>query len=171
MTETESEQRARIVAEARSWLRTPYRNCADIKGVGVDCGMLIVRVFVDTGLCEPFDPRPYAPDWHLHRSEERYLGFVFDRCCEVIEPQPGDVIVYKYGRCYSHGGIITRTDPLTIAHALISARRVIEEEVQHSTELMAPQRAPRIFSYWAKSASSREAVDDKKISSEVADSR
>jgi hypothetical protein len=33
-------------------------NCTDLKGVGVDCGMLIVRVFVDTGLCAPFDPRP-----------------------------------------------------------------------------------------------------------------
>ena len=26
-----------------SWIGTPYHNCADIKGVGVDCGMLLVR--------------------------------------------------------------------------------------------------------------------------------
>ncbi len=84
-------QRAAVVAEARSWIGTPYHNCADIKGVGVDCGMLLVRVFVDTGLCQPFDPRPYPIDWHLHRGEERYLGFVFDRSREVTEPQPGDV--------------------------------------------------------------------------------
>lgn len=147
---SETEQRERVVAEARSWLGTPYRNCADIKRVGVDCGMLIVRVFVDTGLCAPFDPRPYTPDWHLHRSEERYLGFVFDRCSEVSEPQPGDVIVYKYGRCYSHGGIVTRSNPLTIVHALLSAHRVVEEEVAHSDELLDPKRAPRIFSYWAR---------------------
>ena len=41
-------------------------NCADIKGVGVDClGMLLVRVFVDLNLCPPFDPRPYPVDWHF----------------------------------------------------------------------------------------------------------
>jgi len=54
--------REKIVAEARSWIGTPYHNCADIKGVGVDCGMLLVRVFVDLGLVEPFDPRPYTHD-------------------------------------------------------------------------------------------------------------
>ena len=96
-----------VVAEARSWIGTPYHNCADIKGVGVDCGMLLVRVFVDTGLCQPFDPRPYPIDWHLHRSEERYLGFIFDARREIAEPQPGDVMVLRYGRCYSHGGMVT----------------------------------------------------------------
>ncbi len=102
-----TEERAAVVAEARRWIGTPYHNCADLHGIGVDCGMLIVRVFVDTGLCAPFDPRPYPPDWHLHRSDERYLGFVFDRCAEVEEPRPGDILVFRYGRCYSHGGIVT----------------------------------------------------------------
>ena len=60
------------------------------------------------GCVQPFDPRPYPFDWHLHRSEERYLGFVFDRSREVTEPQPGDVMVLRYGRCYSHGGIVTQ---------------------------------------------------------------
>lgn len=31
-------QRAAVVAEARSWIGTPYHNCADVKGAGVDCG-------------------------------------------------------------------------------------------------------------------------------------
>ena len=65
--------REKVVAEAKSWIGTPYHNCADVKGVGCDCGMLLVRVFVDLGIVEPFDPRPYAHDWHLHRGEERYL--------------------------------------------------------------------------------------------------
>jgi hypothetical protein len=84
-------ERRAIVREARSWVRTPYHPQGDIKGIGVDCGMLLVRVFVDTGLCAPFDPRPYADDWYLHRAEERYLGFIFDRAKEVAAPLPGDV--------------------------------------------------------------------------------
>jgi cell wall-associated NlpC family hydrolase len=148
----ESAQRAAVVAEARAWIGTPYHNCADIKGIGVDCGMLLVRVFVDTGLIAPFDPRPYPIDWHLHRSEERYLGFVFDRGCEVAVPQPGDVMVLRYGRCYSHGGVVTQTSPLAIVHAFHPARRVLEDEVRHNSVLGDSARQPRFFSFWARVA-------------------
>lgn len=149
MMASEAEQRAAIVAEARKWIRTPYHNCADVRGAGVDCGMLIVRVFVDTGLCAPFDPRPYPRDWHLHRGDERYLGFVFDRTAEVEAPQLGDVAVFRFGRCYSHGGIVTVTQPLTIVHAYYQARRVLEEQIAHNATLTHPIRKPRFFSYWA----------------------
>ncbi len=143
------QQRAAVITEARSWVGTPYHNCADIKGVGVDCGMLLVRVFVDSGLCPPFDPRPYPIDWHLHRSDERYLGFIFDHGCEVAEPQPGDVMVLRYGRSYAHGGVVTRAKPLTIVHAFHPARRVLEEVIRHNNSLSDAKRMPRFFSYWA----------------------
>jgi cell wall-associated NlpC family hydrolase len=143
-------QRAAVVAMARSWIGTPYHNCADIKHVGVDCGMLLVRVFVDSGLCAPFDPRPYPVDWHLHRNEERYLGFIFDRSCEIGRPKPGDVMVLRYGRCYSHGAIVTRGAPLTIVHAYYPARCVIEEEIARNAVLADAARKPRFFSIWAR---------------------
>jgi NlpC/P60 family putative phage cell wall peptidase len=141
-------ERATVVAEARSWLGTPYHHSADVKRAGVDCGMLLVRVFVDTGLCAPFDPRPYAPDWMLHRDEERYLGFVFDRTKEIENPLPGDVMVFRYGRCYSHGGIVTSIHPLKIVHAYHPARAVVEDEIARSPQLTAPARKPKFFSYW-----------------------
>lgn len=150
MRDNEAKERGAVVAEARSWIGTPYHNCADIKGVGVDCGMLLVRVFVDTGLCPPFDPRPYPADWHLHRSEERYLGFIFARGSETTQPQPGDVMVLRFGRCYSHGGIVTNLKPLMIVHAYYQARRVLEEEVGHNGALSDSARKPRFFSFWAK---------------------
>jgi hypothetical protein len=121
--------RADLIAEARAWIGTPYHNCADIKGVGTDCGMILVRTHVDIGLVPPFDPRPYPSDWHLHRSEERYLRFLSDRARGVKKPKPGDVIVLKVGRCYSHGGIVTIVDPLTVVHAVHQYGRVVEEEV------------------------------------------
>ena len=137
-----------MVAEARRWIGTPYHPCADVLGAGVDCGMLIVRVFVDTGLVPPFDPRPYPPDWHLHRAEERYLGFVFDRCHEVDEPAPGDVVVFRYGRCYAHGGIVTAASPLAFVHAFSPAGMVLEETLARNAVLADPARAPRFFSLW-----------------------
>jgi cell wall-associated NlpC family hydrolase len=149
MNDLERRQRGMVVKEARSWIGTRYHNQGDIKGIGVDCGMLLVRVFVDTGLCEPFDPRPYADDWYLHRAEERYLGFIFDRTKEVAAPLPGDVMVFRYGRCYAHGGIVTSSEPLTIVHAFQPSGRVLEEDVPGNLLLSAPQRKPRFFSYWA----------------------
>ena len=147
----EVNQRAAIVREARSWARTPYHAQADIKGAGVDCGMLLVRVFVDSGLVQPFDPRPYADDWYLHRDEERYLGFVFDHAKEVTDPLPGDVMVFRFGRCYAHGGIVTTASPLSIVHAYQPARVVLEEEVIANPVLSAVSRKPKFFSYWARS--------------------
>ena len=144
--------RPAVVAAARAWVGTPYHPCADIKGAGVDCGMLIVRVFVDTGLCAPFDPRPYPPDWHLHRGEERYLGFVHANCRErgAAEPaQPGDILVFRFGRCHAHGGIVTSADPLTIVHAFSPAGCVLEEEVARNRTLASPLRAPRLFTAWS----------------------
>ena len=149
-SEIEAEQRAAVVREARSWIGTRYHNCADKKGIGVDCGMLLVRVFCDLKLCPHFDPRPYPPDWHLHRSEEKYLGFVFDRAHEVERPQPGDVAVFKFGRCYSHGGIVVEVAPLSIVHAFARARCVLEERVHQSAVLSEAIRAPKFFTLWPK---------------------
>jgi cell wall-associated NlpC family hydrolase len=153
LVKTEIDERAAVVREARSWLRTPYHPQGDIKGAGVDCGMLLVRVFVDAGLCTPFDPRPYSPDWMLHRSEERYLGFIFDRTKEVVAPRPGDVMVFRFGRCYSHGGVVTLTSPLTIVHAYAKALMVIEEEIACNPVLCSPAKRAKFFSLWAKQKS------------------
>lgn len=146
----EQQQRAAIVAAARQWVRTPYHNCADILGVGVDCGMLIVRVFVDTGVVPPFDPRPYNPDWMLHRNEEKYLEFFTTRCVQVETPGPGDLILFRYGRSYSHGGIITETDPITVVHAYHAAGCVVEETLQQNPALTEKGRRPIYFSVWGE---------------------
>ena len=91
---TADSQRLAVVAAARSWIATPYHHMADVKGVGVDCAMILVRVYVDLGLVEPFDPRPYTEDWFIHRDEERYMGFLLARARDVAGPQPGDVMLF-----------------------------------------------------------------------------
>jgi cell wall-associated NlpC family hydrolase len=132
---TTSDLRQKIVAEARSWLDTPYHHAADVKGVGVDCAMLLLRVYVDLGLAEPFDPRPYPHDWHLHRDEERYADALLSRAHRVEAPLPGDAVIFRVGRCYSHGAIVTRAEPLTIVHAVLQYGRVVEEEIATSVDL------------------------------------
>ena len=42
---------------------------------------------------------------HEHRDEERYLAWASHLAIEVPRPQPGDVGLWRFGRCYSHAGI------------------------------------------------------------------
>lgn len=138
MTPDKMEQ---LCAEARSWLDTPYHHAGAVKETGVDCAMLLVRVFVDTGLVPPFDPRPYPPDWHLHRSAERFLGWIDQFAQRVDAPRPGDVALFKFGRCVSHGGIVETIAPEPVMiHADLSAGRVCRCEVSRF--------ADRLAGYW-----------------------
>ncbi len=150
----EAAQRRAVVVAARAWIGTPYHHAADLKGVGVDCAMLLVRVYCDLGLVETFDPRPYTRDWMLHRDEERYLGSLLARTQLIEAPGLGDVIVFRIGRCFAHGGIVTRINPLTICHAFMPAGFVIEDEIARNAELAARMASAKFASYWNPSAAS-----------------
>lgn len=116
-------KRRLFVEEALTWQGTPFVNCGDVKGRkgAVDCAMLLVRSAVDTGLLPPFDPRPYPPAWHLHRDEERFIGWVRDKLgATEIDPDAvrfGDLLIYKLGRCYAHGAIVLSSQEVLHAHA------------------------------------------------------
>ena len=144
----EAAARAAVVAEARNWRGCPYHHAAMIKGVGVDCACLLVAVFRDVGLIEPFDPRPYTKDWMLHRSEEKFLGLLLARAHEVAAPGIGDVALMRVGRCFAHGAIVTETGPLTILHAYAPARRVIEEAVERTPAIAQAFATARFASFW-----------------------
>jgi len=120
-----NELRDAVVAEAKTWLNTPYRHYAKIKGVGVDCAMILVDVYFRVGLLPEIDPRPYAHDWHLHRSEEKYLNWVTKFCDKVEVGLPGDLALYKFGRCISHGAIVIKW-PI-ILHSYITDGCVMAE--------------------------------------------
>jgi cell wall-associated NlpC family hydrolase len=98
--------RAAVVREARSWLGTPYHHHGRLKGVGVDCAMILCEVYHQAGLIPFIDPGAYPHDWHLHRDEERYLGWIKRYGRETQMPGPGDVGLWRFGRCFSHAGIM-----------------------------------------------------------------
>jgi NlpC/P60 family putative phage cell wall peptidase len=52
-----------IVAEARSWIGTPYRHQASLKGVGCDCLGLVRGVWRALYGEEPERMPPYSRDW------------------------------------------------------------------------------------------------------------
>jgi NlpC/P60 family putative phage cell wall peptidase len=129
-----------VVAEARSWIGTPYHHLAAVKGVGVDCAMLTWSVFNALDLFEVPDPRPYPHEWHLHRSEERFL-LSFETWAHRVEaPRPGDIALFRYGRTVSHSGILTSTT--TMVHAYIGLGCWEES-------LDAADYAERLHSFWS----------------------
>lgn len=99
--------REKIIAEAWSWLKTPYHHHARIKGIGVDCAQFLIGVFSAVGIIPmAMDVGDYSTQWHLHRDEEKFLEWLVKLCREVESPDIGDIAIWKFGRCFSHGSIV-----------------------------------------------------------------
>jgi cell wall-associated NlpC family hydrolase len=137
----EADQRAWVAAVARTWAGTPYHHHGRIKGVGVDCAMLLCEVYAS--LVGRVDPGEYAPQWGLHRSEELYIQWI-EKCGghQVQTPGLGDIAVFRFGRTFSHGGILV--GPELVLHAYIGAH------VMYSrlTEAPLDGRETRFYSLW-----------------------
>jgi len=106
MTEAERMSRERVLAVARSWLGTPWHHKARVRGVGVDCAQLLIAVYAEAGLFDAFDPGDYPIDCMLHDSSELALGWCQKFGRPTDNPQPGDAILWRFGRSYSHTGIV-----------------------------------------------------------------
>lgn len=119
-------ERAKVVAEAKTWLRTPYHHGAKLKGVGVDCAFFVKEVFETAGLEAPIPVAPYSAQWFLHKDEELYLAAVKDRADEIAEKDalPADIVLYRFGRCFAHGAIIIDPGFPSIIHAYKQAGMV-----------------------------------------------
>jgi cell wall-associated NlpC family hydrolase len=98
--------RDKIIAEAESWIRTPWMHERELKGVGVDCAQFLKMVYSNCGLIPKFKNEHYSPQWFMHRSEEVFLNFCQEYADEVQEPLPGDAVLFKWGKCFAHGGIV-----------------------------------------------------------------
>jgi cell wall-associated NlpC family hydrolase len=133
-----------IVRIAREYIRTPYHWWGQIKGVGVDCLTLVYMVYRDAGLIPELELPHYSQQWHLHRSEELYLNGVLQWTHEIPDnPLPGDIVLYRIGRCFAHGGIVSRWPE--IIHADENAKVVMPAD---GTSGFLADRPHRFFSYW-----------------------
>lgn len=135
--------RERVIAEARTWLSTAYHHQARIKGVGVDCATLLCEVYEAAGVIPYVDPTPYPADWHLHRDGERYLGWLEKYATLTDDPKPGDVVVWRFGRCFSHAAILCDND--TIIHSYID--QGVRLESRHASIFTG--RPVKYYTLWA----------------------
>jgi NlpC/P60 family putative phage cell wall peptidase len=109
----------RIVMEARSWIGTPYRHQASLKGVGCDCLGLLRGVWRGVLGHEPELPPPYSPDWAeagadtLVAAARRYLLEI-----ERREIAPGDVLLFRWrdNLPAKHCAVATSSNSMIHAH-------------------------------------------------------
>jgi hypothetical protein len=109
--------------------------------VGVDCATILSLVYPQAGATAPVPLPDYSPQWMLHHSEERYLAEVLKYCREIAGPPlPGDIAVFKIGRCFAHGAIVVEWP--RIIHAFQRAGFVLEDDALQG-ELRLHRHGPR----------------------------
>lgn len=103
-----------IVEAARSWLGTPYRHQASVKGVGADCLGLVRGVWREVVGGEPEPVPAYRADWAEVGGEETLLAAARRWLVEipVARARPGDVLLFRMapGCAVKHCGILSAVD-------------------------------------------------------------
>jgi NlpC/P60 family putative phage cell wall peptidase len=111
--------RAEIVAEAASWIGTPYQHQASLKGAGCDCLGLVRGVWRELYGSEPETAPPYTPDWAETGGGEQLLEAARRHLVErpADAAKPGDVMVFRImaGLPAKHCGI--HSAPGRVIHA------------------------------------------------------
>lgn len=103
---TEEQLRERIIEVAKTWIGTKYHNHAQIKGVGADCLTFIMGTYQEAELIGHIDVPKYSPQFMLHSSKETYIEGLEKYGYEVETPKKGDIAIWKFGRCFSHAGLV-----------------------------------------------------------------
>ena len=109
-----------IIAEARSWLGTPYCHQASLKGVGCDC-LGLVRGVYEAIIGEPSEePGAYSPHW-AETSNDDVLLEAAARHLLAREGQkfdPGDVVLFRLNPSApaKHMAIISAPDRMIHAY-------------------------------------------------------
>lgn len=144
---TVAEQRAAIVAEARTWEFTPFRHGQHVKGAGTDCAGLIAGVY-NAAIAAGLKVRVYPEQWFLHRMEEWYINDLVESGFIEVAPEQrgaGDIVLSKMGRVFCHGAIIL--DWPKVIHAEGSGDAVII--VNTKADFYFQYRQLKVFSWGA----------------------
>lgn len=106
--------REAVVAEARSWIGTPYHDQASMKGAGCDCLGLVRGVWRAVIGPEPERLPPYTHDWRSKESREPLIAAARRHFVEVpvVEAGSGDVVAFRMraGHAAKHCGILSGPD-------------------------------------------------------------
>jgi NlpC/P60 family putative phage cell wall peptidase len=112
--------RSLIVAETRTWIGTPYRHQASLKGIGCDCLGLVRGVWRALLGEEPERAPPYAPGWAEAASGEPLADAAARHLIAIDRHafRAGDVLLFRWRRHLpaKHVAIVTAQDRMVHAH-------------------------------------------------------
>lgn len=107
-----------IVAEARTWLGTPFHHQGRVKGAGVDCIGLVIGVARDLGLVDYASPAyGRIPNPVVMGRELRA------HLLPASAIDPGVVLWFAFAQAPQHVGIVTDSG---LIHAYATAGKVVE---------------------------------------------
>lgn len=119
-----------VVRAARSWIGTPYRHQASLRGAGTDCLGLLRGVWREVIGPEPEAVPPYTPDWD-EAARREVLAQAAARWLVPVAAGgegPGQVLLFRMsdGAVAKHLGITARQAGVeTFIHAY-SGHGVVE---------------------------------------------
>lgn len=124
-----------IVAEARTWIGTPWRHQGRLKGVGTDCLGLVGGIAVNLGLfpSETWTTDPVFAGYGRIPMSDRLL----DGCGRYLDSVPkanvrlGDILLMSFSKAErpQHFAVVSRLEPrLYIIHAYAQHRKVVESQ-------------------------------------------
>jgi NlpC/P60 family putative phage cell wall peptidase len=109
-----------VVAEARSWIGTPYQHQASLKGVGCDCLGLVRGVWRSLIGNEPETVPAYAPDWAEAAAGEPLADAALRHLIPIATAdfRTGDVLLFRWraGVAAKHAAVVTAPDLMVHAH-------------------------------------------------------
>ncbi len=112
--------RAAIVREARTWVGTPYRHQASLKGIACDCLGLVRGLWRALYGEEPEQAPPYAPDWAEAANGEPLAEAALRHLIAIDGASfaPGDLLLFRWraGLAAKHAAIATAPELMVHAH-------------------------------------------------------
>lgn len=103
MTTLNARQSA-VIEAAREWMGTPWRHQGRVRGVGVDCGGLVIEAFKACGVLPPgFDVGQYGRNPDL----PRIISTLSQWASEADDILPGDVLLFTIVDAPRHLAIAT----------------------------------------------------------------
>lgn len=111
--------RAALIAEARTWIGTPFVRRAAVKGAGCDCVGLLnaLRAFA---IGQPLEAMPpYSWDF-AHNSNQDDIRDTASRLLRpVVQPSPGDVLIFRWRtrEAWAHAALVSAPGRMIHAYA------------------------------------------------------
>ncbi len=142
--------RAAIVAEARSWIspQTAFAHQAHTKGLATDCIGFVAGVGIAAGIF-PADAwqRDFAPHAGYYRSP---ANGALEAVCrqfltEVETPQPGDVLLMRFGTEPQHLAIVVPYSDTALG--MVHAYSRVGKVVSHRYAGVWQARTVAVFAY------------------------